>query len=187
MITTILPAADRVATPWKNGGGVTREIAASPSGAGLDDFDWRVSMAEVREAGAFSLFPDVDRVLTVLEGTLGLTFAGEKPTFLDPTSEPFAFPGDRPCHGLPVVGSVLDLNVMCRHSRFHSRVDRVADATWRPSGEAAILIALEPLAVGAETLNRFDALLFTAIDPAEAPPLHVGGRAIVVSLKVMAG
>ncbi len=181
MITTYLPAADRVASPWKNGGGVTREITAWPPGSGLDDFDWRISMAEVSEAGAFSVFPGVDRVLTVLEGALGLTFGEGKPVFLDAWSDPFAFPGDQPCHGLPVGGPVLDLNLMVRRGRVEGAVRRVANAAWRPSGHTALLVALEPLAVGAETLNRFDALLFT--DPApDAPSLHVGGQAIAIAL-----
>ncbi|WP_210147850.1 HutD family protein [Aromatoleum petrolei] len=30
---------------WKNGGGVTLEVALQPAGAGLTDFDWRVSSA----------------------------------------------------------------------------------------------------------------------------------------------
>ena len=34
-------------TPWKNGLGQTRELACWPPGAGLDDFEWRVSVATV--------------------------------------------------------------------------------------------------------------------------------------------
>ncbi|CAN5397183.1 hypothetical protein BH10PSE1_BH10PSE1_25900 [soil metagenome] len=185
MITTILSNADRVATPWKNGGGVTREIAVWPPGADLDDFDWRISMAEVRDPGAFSVFPEVDRWLTVLEGSLALTFDGGAPAFLDARSDPFVFPGDRPCHGAPVGGPVLDLNLMVRRGRFAGRVDRIEDSAWRPSGQTAFLIALERLAVGAETLNRFDALCFTEIEPNETPPLHVGGRALAVSLDAL--
>ena len=33
--------------PWKNGQGVTLELAIAPPGAGLDDFDWRISSARV--------------------------------------------------------------------------------------------------------------------------------------------
>jgi uncharacterized protein len=54
--------------PWKNGGGETAEIAVFPEGATLDDFDWRISMATVSADGPFSLFPGVDRTLSVLEG-----------------------------------------------------------------------------------------------------------------------
>jgi len=69
-------AADRMPAPWRNGGGITREIAARPPGATLEAFDWRISMAEVREPGPFSSFPDVDRVLTFLQGTLSLSIEG---------------------------------------------------------------------------------------------------------------
>ncbi|MDB5497193.1 MAG: HutD, partial [Phenylobacterium sp.] len=33
MTLRVLAAADRQAVPWKNGGGVTREIAAYPTGS----------------------------------------------------------------------------------------------------------------------------------------------------------
>ena len=183
MISTMLLAADRVATPWKNGGGVTREIAVSPPGAGLSDFEWRISMAEVRDPGAFSPFPEVDRCLTVLRGALTLTF-GETVVFLEGSSSPFEFPGDQPCQGTPVAGPVLDLNVMCRRGQWRSRVERMEDATLRPSGQTAFLLALEPAVVGARTLSRFDALLFDDLSP-EAPPLYVVGSFIAVSFEPM--
>ena len=55
------------ATPWKNGGGLTREIVCMPHGGGLDSFDWRVSIAHIASNGPFSTFPGVDRVITLLE------------------------------------------------------------------------------------------------------------------------
>ncbi|MFN9927385.1 MAG: HutD family protein, partial [Phenylobacterium sp.] len=64
MTFTLLRAADRLAVPWKNGGGITRELAVWPPGASFDDFVWRVSMAEVHQDGPFSSFPGVDRILT---------------------------------------------------------------------------------------------------------------------------
>jgi len=59
----ILRSADHKRMPWKNGGGETVEIAISPQGAGLADFDWRVSMATVASDGPFSVFPGIDRTL----------------------------------------------------------------------------------------------------------------------------
>ena len=59
-----LPAA-----PWKNGGGVTREIVCSPPGAGMEGFDWRVSIATIDKPGPFSAFAGVDRVIMLLDGT----------------------------------------------------------------------------------------------------------------------
>ena len=59
----ILRAPDYRVMPWKNGGGTTTEVAVSPEGAGLDHFDWRISMARVEQDGPFSTFPGIDRTL----------------------------------------------------------------------------------------------------------------------------
>ena len=42
----LLSAKDRIARPWKNGGGVTRDVAIAPPDANLDTFDWRISFAD---------------------------------------------------------------------------------------------------------------------------------------------
>ncbi|XES00502.1 HutD family protein [Streptomyces sp. S1D4-11] len=68
MTVRVLSAAGRVGVPWKNGGGVTREIVAWPEGADMGDFEWRVSLADVGGDGPFSAFADVDRILTMVEG-----------------------------------------------------------------------------------------------------------------------
>ena len=80
--------------PWKNGGGITREIAAFPEGADLADFEWRISMADVASDGPFSRFEGVDRTLCVLEGSIELTLQGGKAVVLDPNSAPLGFPAD---------------------------------------------------------------------------------------------
>ncbi len=61
-------AHDHKRMPWKNGGGETVEIAVFPPGAGVDDFDWRISMATVASDGPFSIFPGIDRTLSILDG-----------------------------------------------------------------------------------------------------------------------
>lgn len=60
--------------PWKNGLGLTEEIAIQPEGAQFpaDPFDWRLSSATVSNPGPFSVFNHCDRWLTVIEGN-GLT------------------------------------------------------------------------------------------------------------------
>ena len=65
------------ATRWKNGGGVTHELAVWPDGADLSRFDARLSMAEVAADGPFSAFAGIDRTLAVLEGgPMRLSFGG---------------------------------------------------------------------------------------------------------------
>jgi environmental stress-induced protein Ves len=110
-----LPASDRKPAPWKNGGGVTVEVAIHPEGASLDGFAWRISLATVASDGPFSLFPGIDRTLTVLTGAgIDLAVAGQSIKRLDPGSLPFSFPGDVPTAATLVAGPIEDLNVMTR-------------------------------------------------------------------------
>lgn len=72
LVTTLIRGDRLVDSLWKNGGGLTREIAAAPlvasGAASLDAFAWRVSLADVAQSGPFSRFIGVDRTLVLLEG-----------------------------------------------------------------------------------------------------------------------
>ena len=118
----LLRAVDRAPVPWKNGGGVTREIAAWPARSDLDSFDWRVSMATVETGGPFSNFPGIDRVLVVLEGELVLTINDGADLTIDSRSEPAAFPGDAAVIAKTPSAPVTDLNVMTRRGRASATV-----------------------------------------------------------------
>ncbi|WP_029349651.1 HutD family protein [Bosea sp. 117] len=139
----ILRAADHKVMPWKNGGGSTTEIAVAPAGAGLGDFDWRVSMAGVVEDGAFSRFPGIDRTLAVIEGAgIELVTAGREPARLTLESAPFAFDGAAQTSARLIDGPILDLNVMTRRGRFAHEVRRLAsgeEVTTR--GEASLVLS----------------------------------------------
>ncbi|WP_328867396.1 HutD/Ves family protein [Streptomyces sp. NBC_00304] len=158
----ILRAAGRVPAPWKNGGGVTREIAAAPGPAG-DGFDWRVSLADVTEDGPFSAFPGVDRTLTVVEGAgMDLMVDGEH-HIVDEPYWPHGFPGDVETGGRLLAGPVVNLNVMHRRDRVRAEV-AVVRGTLRlaaPEGGAVLAVALEDGADidGTDTgLGRYDAV-----------------------------
>lgn len=121
----ILRAADHRRMPWKNGKGLTTEIAVGPEGAGLDDFAWRVSMADVTEDGPFSTFPGIDRTLSVLEGQgIELSVSGQEEARLDTGSAPFAFPADMHTSAKLIAGPITDLNVMTRRDAFRHTVAR---------------------------------------------------------------
>lgn len=121
----MLLASDHRRMPWKNGMGTTTEIAVFPPNAGLDDFGWRISMADVVEDGSFSIFPGVDRTLCVLEGEgIELAVSGQGEARLDRDSEPFAFPADTHTSAKLVAGPITDLNVMTRRDAFRHAVAR---------------------------------------------------------------
>ncbi|MER8750124.1 HutD family protein [Mesorhizobium sp. M1050] len=126
----ILRAAEYRSMPWKNGGGVTTEIAVSPIGAGLDDFDWRVSMARVESSGPFSQFAGIDRTLAVLEGEgIVLEIAGYPPTSINRATALFSFPADVQTSATLIGGPITDLNVMTRRSRMRHSVERLSIST----------------------------------------------------------
>jgi uncharacterized protein len=165
-VVLILRAAERSAVPWKNGGGVTREVAVHPRGSGFESFDWRVSIAEVRAGGPFSVFPDIDRSMAVLEGALSLMIAGRDPLTLSADTPPVHFCGEAHVAAEPLGGAVTDLNVMTRRGRCRSRMSRthVHGLARLPIAEAtALILALTPLGLESGTsrseLARLDAAL----------------------------
>ncbi|MEJ0101008.1 MAG: HutD family protein [Pseudomonadota bacterium] len=123
----LLRANDFRRMPWKNGGGETFEIAVSPPQAELDAIDWRISMAVVAGDGPFSLFPGVDRTLTILNGA-GMELelgAAQASVLLTPESDPFHFPGDIAAEAGLLAGTITDLNVMSRRNRYRHIVRRI--------------------------------------------------------------
>ncbi|WP_367729869.1 HutD family protein [Agrobacterium radiobacter] len=110
---------------WKNGGSETTEIAVFPHDADLSAFDWRVSMAAVANAGPFSVFPGVDRTLSIIEGEgMEVDIAEREPVLLTRTSEPLAFPADAATSARLVSGAIVDLNVMTRRGQWTNHVER---------------------------------------------------------------
>jgi uncharacterized protein len=180
----VLRAADRPAVPWKNGGGVTREIAASPEGAPLDAFDWRVSLADVSADGPFSSFPGVDRTLTVVEGAGMDLMVGGEHHIVDEPYWPHDFPGDLETDGRLLGGPVVNLNVMYRRERTAAEV-AVVRGTLRlqaPEGGTVLAVALEDGAVldGPDIeLDCYDAVL---TDGAAPVVLRTQGWALLITL-----
>jgi len=109
--------ADNRPMPWKNGQGTTTEIAVSPGGAGLDDFDWRLSIARMEADAPFSAFPGIVRTLAIVDGAgLKLEVTGDAPVTLDQSSAPHRFAADRPAEARLLGGPVSNLNIMTRRA-----------------------------------------------------------------------
>ena len=113
------------AMTWKNGGGVTREIVREPAGSSLDDFDWRVSVADIAAAGPFSRFVGIDRHLLLLEGDgVNLTSAEvglDVNLLADDTV--LAFSGDVDMNSQLLGGTVRDFNVMTKRGMWQAQVN----------------------------------------------------------------
>ena len=106
--------------PWRNGGGVTREVVAS-GGSDPQDFDWRISIADVSQPGPFSAFPGVDRVITLVEGErMELVIDGA--VHVLGLHESLSFDGASQASCSLPTGPTRDLNVMTRSDRLSAAV-----------------------------------------------------------------
>lgn len=142
-LTTITRAADLARVPWRNGQGMTTEIAL---GGAPDDFIWRVSLAEVARSGDFSAFPGIDRIIMLIEGS-AMTLHLPDHTQVLRRDEPFAFDGGTPVRCV-VDQPTRDLNVMTRRGEAQATLDvRVlaeGDApVVVPASGVAVLVVLE--------------------------------------------
>ena len=109
---------------WKNGAGWTREIVRVPD---CDDWDWRLSIAEIEQDAPFSIFPGIDRELVLLRGNgLRLSFEDGEVRVLQPPHDRLRFEGERKLAGELLDGPTHDFNLMWRRERV------VAELLHRP-------------------------------------------------------
>ena len=136
-------SAQLPATPWKNGGGTTQEVVCWPQGAGLDSFQWRISIAEIASNGPFSAFAGIDRTITLLTGDgVRLCAAdGSVGHVLQQPLAPFAFSGDVALDCTLLGGASQDFNVMVRRGAWQAVVRPVQGAAAHTQAHAGLLLA----------------------------------------------
>ncbi|MGB0505025.1 MAG: HutD family protein [Pikeienuella sp.] len=93
---------------WKNGGGVTHEIARRDSSTGLV---WRLSLADVTADGPFSSYPSMARILTVVEGK-GMRLSHDGVELVAAPLKPIKFSGDLEIEGQRTGGDVQNFNLI---------------------------------------------------------------------------
>jgi uncharacterized protein len=120
---------DVVPQPWKNGGGVTRELLAWPT---VMDWDVRISVADVENEGPFSLFPGIKRTITVISGA-GIRLLEPHNVDLRPKDAPYTFASDVALQCELVDGATRDLNAMFRMSKGEGSMWR-----WRTGYESKL-------------------------------------------------
>ena len=162
-----LTARDFKVMPWANGRGQTVEMfRVDRDGALL----WRISRAAVVEDGAFSLFPGVDRNLTVISGP-GFDLVGDARLRADPL-RPVEFSGDLALSAMGVTAPCDDFNVMVRRGAVRAEVAVLGGGE---TTGAVALFALGPVKLGPITMAAHDLVLADQ-------PLRFEGHAIVVRL-----
>jgi environmental stress-induced protein Ves len=161
--------ADYKRMAWKNGQGVTEEVATYPAGSDVDGFDWRLSIAHVGADGPFSAFAGIDRTIALLDGAgLALDLPEGRTVELTPDGAPFSFPGDWEISSRNPGGPTIDLNIMTRRGRCTHEMQRLTlapDETFTAPGSGwAVFNSPAKIAAGGHDLaiDRFDAMCLDA-------------------------
>ena len=114
----IIRKANFKPSKWKNGGGITHEIARGDAG---EVFGWRLSVAEVASDGPFSLFPGHQRILTVVEGK-GMRLVSANTAYHAGHLVPIRFSGDENIVGKLIDGPCRDFNLIFDPQRFFAEI-----------------------------------------------------------------
>lgn len=170
----VIPYKSLTATPWVNGGGITREIAAERDDHGIL---WRISLADVSQEGPFSHFAGLQRILTVFDGGGMLLETSDGPLTAAPMM-PLPFAGDLPVEGRLPFGPIRDLNVIFRAAHILADVRALKGPTRiLPEPQRQILFLV---AGAAQIGERSLPALTTILDPdapvdlgPEASALHI--------------
>ena len=174
-MTQILKAENYREGRWPNGLGLSWDIAAAPHDAGAQDFQWRMALAQIGSSVAFSHYPDIDRIFTLIEGHgLDLVFKDHKILKIDKRFEPHAFPGDIKTACVLNNGPCRALNLFTRRGAWEAsvRVLNTYDNHNLISAQTTLAFALRgsfKFSAGG-TLNCGDALHLSPGDSSELKP-----------------
>ena len=97
--------------PWKNGGGLTTELFQLP-GISVGSFLIRLSCAEISTDGPFSFFPNLDRILILIEGNGFILKSSKRHVELSHKLEPIKFKGEEVFSCALIDGPCVDFNIM---------------------------------------------------------------------------
>lgn len=186
----LIPANEYQRTRWKNGLGWTREITRYPAGA--ENWQWRLSIAEVDKDGPFSAFENIDRELILLHGEgMCLNFADGDSVTLHPPHDKHRFAGERELSAELISGPTQDYNVMWQRDHYDAQVlhrpligpmvffseKNVTWAIYMLSGMAQFKDQLVPM-----HLQQGDSALLLPDDLGNRLILDGGGEVLLVKL-----
>jgi len=166
----VIPANEYRRERWRNQLGWTREIVRC--GGDADDWNWRLSIAEIERDAAFSTFAGIDRELVLLAGNgLRLRFDDGETVELLPPHDRHRFAGERAVTGELVDGITHDFNLMWRR-------DRVQAELWHRPLVGPMVIFAEPHSTWAVHLIAGHARF---ADDSGLPELAAGDTAILAA------
>lgn len=142
---------------WRNGMGVSWDIASEPPGT--DDFGWRFAIARIDADVPFSNYPEVDRIFTLIAGNgLDLAFAGGADLAVHRLFVPHPYPCDVPTFCRLRAGPCRALNLFTRRGQWRAAAEVLSSGAELAHPGLILLFALKGAAdVNGHALAEGDA------------------------------
>jgi environmental stress-induced protein Ves len=167
----ILRESNYLCVPWKNGGGVTREIVRAP--VETAEFDWRLSLATIDAPGPFSAFAGYHRTLVLVRGAgVELSFAQHGTSRLSAPGQSVGFDGAWQTSCTLLDGPSTDLNFIVSTERAQSvsRSIALTDAQTVQTADWTEVFVCCLAGVVRVTNSAGDAVSLQAVDVARCAP-----------------
>jgi len=161
----IIPAASMPVSQWA--GGATRQLAIFPPSATVaaQDFTWRFSSATVLQDGAFTQFPQHQRLLALRQGAGFMLQVDAHQQQVCSQLQVLRFAGNANSHATLIAGAVVDINLMVDASLHANLWSQPLTTEFQPWPRP--LVALSTLLIYAD-----EAPLDICLQPDE-PVLHL--------------
>jgi environmental stress-induced protein Ves len=166
--------------PWKNGGGITVDIAGvfptETEAASWSGMTWRLGRTRIERPGPFSDLTGIDRILAVIEGRgLRLKPVGEPAIDVREPMRPVRFPGEWLIESELEAGPVGVLNLMADRARADINLTFMAGAETvsvhadtvvihAPVGSAEVVLNGEAFSLPADGALQADGMPDMQID-----------------------
>ena len=156
----LIPQSTYVKGMWRNGRGISWDIASDAPFSQAGAFGWRLAIAEIAASGPFSLYGPVDRIFTLLDGDgVDLEFEGGKHLAVHDALVPHYFPCDVPTHCTLKQKVSRALNLFTARGAWTARAEFISvDGTCTlPTGTTLLYAVKGDATVNGITLHEGDA------------------------------
>ncbi len=177
-------SAEHRIVPWPNGLGITADVFREPTD---EEWDWRLSIADVPDDLPFSVMHGIDRHIMVAQGSgMALVVDGRPEHRMDVTTLPLSFDGDVETSCRLLDGPIQDLNLMVRRGRGIGGLRNVSMSVGKrlewSSDDVAVVLLYGRAAIDGVRLDPFDAVLLDPVVPGVLPPQLVASSHVRIAV-----
>ncbi len=180
----IIPQTDFKQGRWRNGQGVSWEIA-SHQAQGAPDFAWRFAKARIDNDVPFSIYPGMDRIFMMLDGGgMDLNFESGKVLRVHEKFVPHQFSCDVPLQCKLLDGPSVDLNLFAARDTYglSANIETLeGEKHFKTEGSIVVFYALQKTCiVNGSNLNEGDAAVASHEDT-----FHLAGHSASVFVGIL--